>query len=45
LGMYWDWDLSECYLLNPTDSNLDGCTNLDDLLDLLTNYGLCTLPD
>ena len=45
LGMYWDWGLSECYSLNPTDSNLDGCTNLDDLLDLLTNYGLCTVPD
>jgi hypothetical protein len=45
LGMYWDWNLSECYLLNPTDSNLDGCTNLDDLLDLLADYGLCTVPD
>ena len=38
------WDLSECNQLNPTDSNLDGCTNLDDLLELLANYGLCTVP-
>jgi len=44
-GMYWDWDLSECFLLNPTDSNFDGCTNLDDLLNLLSNYGLCPVPD
>jgi uncharacterized protein (TIGR02145 family) len=40
-GMYWDWELSECYQLIPTDTNLDGCTDLNDLMDLLGAYGIC----
>ena len=39
-GMYWDWELSGCYNINPADINLDGCVQLD-LLDLLSAYGDC----
>jgi uncharacterized protein (TIGR02145 family) len=41
LGMTWSWELSICQDLNPTDSNLDGCTDLMDLMDLLAAYGNC----
>ena len=46
-GLSWDWDAEECFITNPTDSNLDGCTDLNDLMDLLGAYGICTsaLPD
>ena len=40
-GMFWDWELSGCYLLNSADINLDGCVQLNDLLDLLSAYGNC----
>jgi uncharacterized protein (TIGR02145 family) len=40
-GMYWDWELSGCYNINPADINLDGCVQLNDLLDLLSAYGDC----
>ena len=39
--MYWDWELSGCYNINPADINLDGCVQLNDLLDLLSAYGDC----
>ena len=41
LGMHWDWNLGECAITNPSDSNFDGCVQLNDLLDLLTAYGDC----
>ena len=41
LGMHWDWNLGECAITNPSDSNLDGCVQLNDLLDLLSAYGDC----
>ena len=34
-GMFWDWNLEECVITNPSDSNFDGCVQLNDLLDLL----------
>ena len=42
-GMYWDWSLEECAITNPADINLDGCVQLNDLLDLLGAYGTCFL--
>jgi uncharacterized protein (TIGR02145 family) len=42
-GQNWDWDLMGCVITNPTDSNLDGCTDLNDLMDLLASYGDCGL--
>ena len=41
-GMFWDWNLGECAITNPTDSNFDGCVQLNDLLDLLSAYGNCS---
>ncbi len=40
-GMFWDWNLEECVIINPSDSNFDGCVQLNDLLDLLSAYGDC----
>ena len=40
-GMYWDWELGMCQIANPSDSNFDGCVQLNDLLDLLSAYGDC----
>ena len=40
-GMYWDWELDMCQIANPSDSNFDGCVQLNDLLDLLSAYGDC----
>ena len=40
-GMFWDWNLGECVITNPSDSNFDGCVQLNDLLDLLSAYGDC----
>jgi uncharacterized protein (TIGR02145 family) len=44
-GMYWDWDLQGCLNINPTDTNLDGCTDLNDLMDILANYGDCAVAE
>ena len=30
-----------CIIENPADINIDGCVQLEDLLDLLAAYGLC----
>ena len=40
-GQHWDWDLNGCVITNPSDSNFDGCVQLNDLLDLLSAYGDC----
>ena len=34
-------DLQQCVVANPSDSNFDGCVQLNDLLDLLSAYGDC----
>jgi uncharacterized protein (TIGR02145 family) len=44
-GMYWDWDAQGCFITNPTDTNLDGCTDLNDLMDILSAYGDCALVE
>ena len=40
-GTVWDEDLFKCIVANPSDSNFDGCVQLNDLLDLLSAYGDC----
>jgi uncharacterized protein (TIGR02145 family) len=40
--MNWNSEIGECEITNPTDSNLDGCTDLNDLMNLLGAYGICT---
>jgi len=44
-GQNWDWDLMGCVITNPTDTNLDGCTDLNDLMDILSAYGDCAVPE
>ena len=40
-GTLWDSGLQQCVVANPSDSNFDGCVQLNDLLDLLSAYGDC----
>jgi len=40
-GQHWDWELNGCVITNPADINFDGCVQLNDLLDLLSAYGMC----
>ena len=41
-GTEYDIDLGQCMIVNGSpDINGDGCTNLGDLLDLLSGYGTC----
>ena len=40
-GTVWDSDIQQCIVANPSDSNFDGCVQLNDLLDLLSAYGDC----
>jgi hypothetical protein len=40
-GTYWDPELSQCLVTYPSDSNFDGCTDINDLMDLLSTYGIC----
>ena len=40
-GTYWDEVTQTCIITNPTDTNLDGCTDLNDLMDILSAYGDC----
>lgn len=42
VGMHWDWELGMCQIINVADTNLDGCVQLNDLLDVLSAYGNCT---
>ena len=41
LGTVWDEETQTCIVANPADINFDGCVQLNDLLDLLSAYGLC----
>ena len=45
IGMTWNWELGICETSIPTDSNLDGCTDLNDLMDLLAAYGDCAVSE
>ena len=40
-GTIWDEITETCIVANPSDSNFDGCVQLNDLLDLLSAYGDC----
>ena len=40
-GTVWDDESQTCIVANPSDSNFDGCVQLNDLLDLLSAYGTC----
>jgi uncharacterized protein (TIGR02145 family) len=44
-GTVWDADAQECIVENPTDTNFDGCTDLNDLLDILSAYGDCAVAE
>jgi uncharacterized protein (TIGR02145 family) len=44
-GTVWDADSQECIVANPTDTNFDGCTDLNDLLDILSAYGECAVSE
>ena len=45
MGTAWNWETSECDVANPADINLDGCVQLNDLLDLLSAYGDCAAEE
>ena len=40
-GTQWDQGIQKCVPTRSSDINGDGCTNLGDLLDLLSGYGTC----
>ena len=42
-GTVWDSETQECIVAIPTDTNFDGCTDLNDLMDILANYGDCAV--
>jgi uncharacterized protein (TIGR02145 family) len=44
-GTYWDEVTQTCIITNPTDTNLDGCTDLNDLMDILSAYGDCAVVE
>ena len=44
-GTVWDSASQTCIVANPSDSNFDGCVQLNDLLDLLSAYGNCTAEE
>ena len=44
-GTSWDSELGQCVVTYPSDSNFDGCVDLNDLLALLVDYGLCLEPE
>jgi len=42
-GTYWNEDTETCLISIITDTNLDGCTDLNDLMDILAAYGDCAV--
>ena len=44
-GTVWSAELGGCIVANPSDSNFDGCVQLNDLLDLLSAYGDCAAEE
>ena len=44
-GTAWDPETQTCIVANPADTNLDGCVQLNDLLDLLSAYGDCGVEE
>ena len=43
VGTVWDIESQTCIVLYPSDSNFDGCVDLNDLMDLLSAYGVCAV--
>ena len=41
VGTTWDDQSQTCVVAFPSDSDLDGCVQLGDLLDLLSAFGSC----
>ena len=39
LGTSWDDSTQTCVVTKPADTNFDGCVQLNDLLDVLSEYG------
>ena len=44
-GTVWDSETQECIVAYPSDSNFDSCVDLNDLMDLLSSYGICLEPE
>jgi uncharacterized protein (TIGR02145 family) len=44
-GTIWSEERGGCIVAKPSDSNFDGCVQLNDLLDLLTAYGDCAAEE
>ena len=44
-GTTWDTLTSTCIIANPTDVDLDGCTGVSDILQVLSFYNLCINED
>ena len=44
-GTYWNEATQTCIVTNPTDTNFDGCTDLNDLMDILSAYGDCAVSE
>lgn len=40
-GTTWNVELQQCDISLLSDSNFDGCINLEDMLDLLSGFGNC----
>ena len=40
-GTIWDDNTQTCVVANPSDTDLDGCVGMTDLLDLLSSFGTC----
>ena len=40
-GTVWDEELGLCVVAMPSDSNFDGCVQLEDLLAMLVSFGNC----
>ncbi|MDA9863537.1 hypothetical protein N9C70_00545 [Flavobacteriales bacterium] len=40
-GTHWDFITSSCIISAPTDVDLDGCTGVGDVLEVLSQFGAC----
>ena len=40
-GTVWSEEFQECVIVNPSDTDFDGCVGMTDLLDLLSVFGTC----
>jgi hypothetical protein len=44
-GTVWNIESQTCIVLYPADLNFDSCVDLNDLMDLLSDYGNCLDPE